>query len=294
MPGWKFWEKEKVEPERPVEPVPAGRFNVRPRTDLVGGSMPTDPARAARITALRKRRDGVLFDLEQATLAGEAENPWLDRVATIDEARRAVDADLRRLAESSAGEPGMALASTPVSIESVAIEPAPRVVIRVGNTELVYVEDLDWAERGNQLARTELHLESGDLVSLLPRRLNEQDRRELFEVMGDSLFAIASDARDRMSAGRPLPADRPLSALAQPDFEMGGWVDVHGSSPRRRAHAIRDAELRAELEHLWTEKQRELEEMARWRERLPVAERRLRDVDAEIAAALGQAEGGAR
>ena len=295
MPGWKFWEKESAEPEAPVVPEPTGRFNIRPRTDLVGGALPADDARAARITALRKRRDGVLFDLEQASLAGEAENPWLDRVATIEEARRAVDSDLRLLAESFRGEPGSALPSTPVTIAAVAVEPAPTVVIRIGGTELVYVEDLDWAERGNQLARTELHLESGDVAALLPPAMDPRDRAELIEVLENSLFAIASDARDRAAANQPIPPDRPLSDLAVPDASMGGWVDFNGSSPRRRAHAIREAELRGELDRLLNEKDRELEEMARWRERLPVAQRRLRDLDAEIAAALaGEGDVGGR
>ena len=295
MPGWKFWEKENVEPEAPAVPEPTGRFNIRPRTDLVGGALPTDDARASRITVLRKRRDGVLFDVEQAELAGEAENPWLDRVSTIEEARRAVDSDLRRLAESFAGEPGMALPSTPVSVAAVAVEPAPTVAIRIDEAELVYVEDLDWAERGNQLARTELHLESGDVAALIPPATGSADRAELIEVLGDSLFAIASDARDRAAANQPMPPDRPLSALAVPDFSMGGWTDVNGSSPRRRAHAIQEAELRGELDRLLTEKNRELEEMARWRERLPVAQRRLRDLDAEIAAALvGEGDVGGR
>lgn len=291
MPGWKFWDKKTAEPETPVTLEPAGRFNIRPRTDLVGGALPADDARAARITTLRKRRDGVLFDVEQATLAGEAENPWLDRVATIDEAARAVEADLRRLHETRREAPGAPLPDTAVEIVAAEAEPSPRVVIRIGGTELVYVEDLDWAERGFQIARTELHLEQGDLRSLLPADGTGSEREELVEVLGGSLFRIATDARDRGAAGGPWPAPRRLSELAVPDPEFGGWLEIDGTSPRRREHALRFAELTAELERLRAERDRELEEMARWRERLPVAQRRLRDVDEEVAAALA-GEGG--
>lgn len=286
MPGWKFWEKAEVETETPVTPAPAGRFNVRPRTDLVGGELPADQAAASKVSALRKRRDAVLFDVEEATLAGEVANPWLSRVATIEEAARAVEADLAGVARPGAAGPGPALPSTAVTVAANTDAPSPRVTIRVGATEIVYVEDLDWSERGHQLARTELHLESGDVTSLVPPNVTEDQRSELVEVLGDSLFRLATEARDELGADRPSRPSRPLAELAVPDAEFGGWVDVTGSSPRRRAHALRVGELTAELERLRTERDRELEEMARWRERLPIAQRRLRDVDEQIAAAL--------
>ena len=286
MPGWKFWEKAVAELETPAVRAPAGRFNVRPRTDLIGGALPADQAAASNVSALRKRRDAVLFDVEQATLAGEPTNPWLDRVATIDEAARAVESDLRRLARPGAPAQGMALPAIPVTVVNVVVEPSPRVVVKVGDRDLVYVEDLDWAERGHQIAWTELHLEEGDISALVPAAIEEGSRAELLEVLGDSLFRLATDARDWATAERPVQPPRPLTELAVPDAEFGGWIDVTGSSPRRRAHAVRTSGLTAELERLRTERDRELEEMARWRERLPIAQRRLRDVDEQIAAVL--------
>jgi len=286
MPGWKFWETVQPEEETPPATAPAGRFNVRPRTDLVGGALPADQAAASRVSALRKRRDEVLFDVEEATLAGETVNPWLSRVATIEEATRAVEADLAGIARPDAAGPGLALPSTAVMVAAITDAPSPLVTIRVGATEIVYVEDLDWSERGHQLARTELHLELGDPSSLVPPSVGEDHRAELVEVLGDSLFRLATEARDASTVKRAMPPSRPLSALAVPDDEFGGWVDVTGSSPRRRAHAVRVAELTAELERLRTERDKELEEMARWRERLPIAQRRLRDVDEQIAASL--------
>ena len=286
MPGWKFWETVQPEEETPPATAPAGRFNVRPRTDLVGGALPADQAAASRVSALRKRRDEVLFDVEEATLAGETVNPWLTRVATIEEATRAVEADLAGVARPDAAGPGLALPSTAVMVAAITDAPSPLVTIRVGATEIVYVEDLDWSERGHQLARTELHLELGDPSSLVPPSVGEDHRAELVEVLGDSLFRLATEARDASTVKRAMPPSRPLSALAVPDDEFGGWVDVTGSSPRRRAHAVRVAELTAELERLRTERDKELEEMARWRERLPIAQRRLRDVDEQIAASL--------
>ena len=281
MPGWKFWEKPDTERETPPAPAPAGRFNVRPRTDLVGGALPTDHVEASRVGALRKRRDGVLFDVEQATLAGESTNPWLERIATIDEAARAVEADLTRIAKAELVTPGVELSITPVEIVQAVDDPAPRVEILVGDVELIYVEDLDWAERGTQIARTELHLESGDIGRLVPADVIGSDRDELRDVLGDSLFSIATAAPDQ-----PLWPVHPLRNLARPDAEFGGWVDISGNSPRRRARVVRTGELTAELERLRAERDKELEEMARWRERLPIAQRRLRDVDEQIAAAL--------
>ena len=286
MPGWKFWEKAEMKTEGPPATAPAGRFNVRPRTDLVGGALPDDREAAPMLSALRRRRDAVLFDVEEATLAGEGANPWLSRVATIEEAAQAVEADLAAVARPIATDSGPALPSTAVMVTAATDAPSPRVTIQVGATEVVYVEDLDWSERGHQVARTELYLESGDLQSLVPANVAQDRRSELVEVLGDSLFRVASEARDASAGDRPLRASRPLSELAVPDAEFGGWVDVTGSSPRRRAHALRVAELTAEMERLRSERDKELEEMARWRERLPVARRRLRDVDGQIAAAL--------
>lgn len=290
MPWWKFWENDETHEEAPIPSEPMGRFNVRPRTDLIGGSLPSDQDAAARISALRKRRDSVLFDVEQSTLAAEPDNPWLDRVATIDEALAAVEADLARLTTPGSAAPGLPLPPTPVTVQDVSVEPMPRVVIRVGDVELTYEEELDWAERGFQLARTELHLERGDVASLVSGDVGDADRDELVEVLSDSLFRVATEARDQVPAAQSLRPSRRLSELAAPDSEFGGWTDVDRSSPRRRAHALRVVELTAELERLRAERDRELEEMARWRERLPIAQRRLRDVDEQIAAALAGEE----
>jgi hypothetical protein len=84
-----------------------------------------------------------------------------------------------------------------------------------------------------------------------------------------------------------LPDKPTLADLARPSAEEGGWLDWAGQSPARATRELMLRELDAEIERLVSERERELEEEHRWADRLPIALRRLADVDAEIAALGG-------
>jgi hypothetical protein len=284
MPNWKFWEKP-IEPVKDRSPESAAprRFSARPRTDLIDPYAVSDPTKAAQLSMLRNRRETVLFDLEQAELALQPENPWRDRVALLDEALAAVQSDRERVRNES--EPaGRPVPATPIEEIATSEGPPPSVSFRIGDQRFHYEEDIDWAERGFQLARSELQPLSGDPAGLVPHEFPEADQVALRDHLTDSLFAFASDLRDRMLAGQDPPTTVTLADLARPDETNGGWYLWGGASPAAQRKQHRLQELASEEQRLYDERKQELDELARLADRLPIARRRLADVDAEIAA----------
>jgi hypothetical protein len=109
----------------------------------------------------------------------------------------------------------------------------------------------------------------------------------LVEHLAASLFVFATDLRDRALNGQPLPTAPTLADLARPCDACGGWQDWHGTCPECQRRAWQRQHLDAEEERLRREREREEDERARLADRLPIARRRLAEVDAEIAALGG-------
>src|SRR5687768_13983628 len=97
MPSWRFWDK------RPREETPQAVVDL-PRTATHGGPPPaprpplpelpaTDDARQRRKAQLERRRDLILFDVEQGELALSPENPWQERIELLTESLATVDQD---------------------------------------------------------------------------------------------------------------------------------------------------------------------------------------------------------
>lgn len=279
MPNWKFWDKPKDEDVHATAKVEPRRFSARPRTDLIDPSSVSDPGKAEQLARLQKRRDAVMFDVEQAEMASEPHNQWFERVALIDDAITAVQADREQvLAER---EP-VGRAVEPLPVADITFEEGPPIAVAfaVGPESFRYEEDIDWAERGFQLARSELQLRSGDPATLPGAGDDEAMRQHLT----DTLFAFASDLRDRALAGDALPENVTLADLARPDETAGGWFHWGGTSPAAQRKLHRLQELAHEEQRLLDERAHELNERARLADRLPIARRRLADVDAEISA----------
>jgi hypothetical protein len=161
------------------------------------------------------------------------------------------------------------------------------VTFSIDGEHFIYQEEIDWAERGFQLARGELLLQEGDPAALLPDAQPVGEADALREHLTTSLFAFATDIRDRSLAGEPLPISPTLADLAKPDPVDGGWLDWSGNSLRRaeKENALRTLEV--EEQRLLADRARELDELARWEDRLPIARRRLSEVDAQIAELVG-------
>ena len=276
-----FWKKE-PEPTALIASIPVvNKFNVVPRTDVGEQGLPADPDMAAKLTALRKRRESLLAELQNAKSATESDNRWTREVRLIDQAIGEIEGDRSVGIESPAA--GIELDKTPIEDVVVVLDPVATVSFRIGDARFRYQEDLDWAERGYQIARSDLHLESGDPMALVPDVAPADQHARLAEHLSLSLFEFASDMRDRALADESF-GHVALRDLAVPDRENGGWLDWLGQSPIGSERERTIAGLNAEIERLRTERDQLLEDQAKAVEQLPFVQRRLADVQRQIAA----------
>lgn len=288
MPSWRFWEKQdETEPDRP---------GARRRTATIGGpvprprpeSRPAAPAgdREQRLARLRKRRELVLFDVEQAELAQQPENPWQERIDLLHEAIGTVESDLKRLEQQPKLE-SAPVPPTPIAEVAVSIAEPPSVSFRIGGEDFRYEEEIDWAERGTTVVYGELTRRAGDAAKLVPTDTPNRLANALREHLSASLFVFATDLRERKLASAALPDAPTLADLARPCPECGGWRDWKGHCRECQQRMFARQQLEAEAVRLEREQAHEDEDRAKWAERLPVARRRLADVDAEIASVGG-------
>jgi hypothetical protein len=287
MPNWRFWGKRSTEPETSEPHVPG-------RTATVGEPVPKPPPleppaapseaeRAQRVAALKRRREGALYDLKQAQLAHDEENPWRERIELLSEAIETVDQDRDALKNLPKRE-SFPLPPIPIVIQQVRTEEPPAVSFQIGEQSFRYEEDLDWAERGTTVVRGELQHRAGDPSALPMEGVPDDLRPELIDHLTDSLFAFATDLRDRALANEPMPESPALSDLAQPCPQCGGWQDWMGVCPECKRRQWKRQRLDNEAERLDRERTAELEDQAKWAERLPIARRRIADIDADLTA----------
>ncbi len=288
MPRWRFWERrphpdDSTPPATPAPEIAPRARGFRPPPPRDGSPVATlGPERAAQLDRLRKRRQAVLFDVEQAELAHQPDNPWQQRVRLIDEALATIEADIAAL-DALPALPSVPLPPLPITVREVRTDTPARVAFAVGDETFLYEEEIDWAERGHQLAQPVLTRVGGEPARLLPSGTPADRREALLEHLTASLFAFATDLVNRALAGSQLP-DATLADLARPCPRCGGWQDWLGVCAECERRAWKRKSLASEAERLFAERERELEEEARWAERLSIARRRLADIDAQIAA----------
>ena len=287
MPRWKFWEKSEEAPTPPA---------VRARTATIGRPPPRPPASPARSSApsldgearertraqLLRRRETLLYDVEQGELALQPENPWRERIALLDEAIASVEAERAAL---DAEPPAPTFPVPPIPITDVAAtagEPAA-VSFAIGGEAFRFEEEIDWDQRGGPLVRGELRQRSGDAARLVPPETPSDRRDALAKHLAASVVVFATDLRDRAVEGIALPDAPTVADLAQPCPECGGWKDWREHCAACTERAWRRQELDAEVERLAAEQASEEEERRRRADRLPVARRRLAELDAELA-----------
>jgi hypothetical protein len=284
MPNWRFWEKH--DNDEAVQPTLPGRTAVigQPVPKPIDPPPPTESGdKAQRLARLKRRREGAQYDVSQAQLANEEFNPWQQRIKLLGEAIETVNHDLDELERLPKRElPG--LPPAPIAIDEVRSDEPTAVIFRVGNQTFHYEADLDWAERGGPIVHGDLILRSGNPESLIPDSIPNDLKGELADHLTDSLFVFATDLRDRAIDGGPLPEHPTLSDLAQPCPECGGWRDWRGNCSECKRRQWRGQQLEAELNRLEGERAAELEDQAKWADRLPIARKRLLEIDGEIAA----------
>ena len=226
-------------------------------------------------------------ELNAAEAASGPDNRWRSEIRLIDQALEEIAQDLSQVG-SAPGEAGWPLPTIPVTEIEVALEPVVQVQLRIGESEFAYAEPIDWAERGSQLARSDLALERGDIAALVPVEY-PGDRNALIDHLGQSLFVFASDLRDRALAGESMPAAT-LADLARPSQRFGGWLDWAGHSAIEQAWDSERSRLTGESERLIGERAALIADEAKVAEQLPFIRRRLAEIDKEIGALLEQGD----
>ncbi len=239
----------------------------------------TDPAQ--RLARMKQQRLAMTFDLDQGELAAAADNPWTNRIALLTDAMETVHDDQQQLrsAPKSAYFP---VPPIPISELTVSDSQPIEVSFAIAPEAFDYREELDWAERGHQMALPELIRRNGSAHSLAPAGTPEDLRDALQAHLSHSLDVFASDMRDRRLDEEPLPVQPTLADLAPPCPTCGGWADWKGRCATCAMRACEELRLRREEQRLLDERAREAEERHRLMERLPITRRRLADLDVEI------------
>ena len=292
MSWWRFWHKDDEDPAGTPEPAARPTQSPTPRPQRRAGETP-DPTRARRLSELQRRRQDALYDVEQGELALAPDNPWTARIALLTDTLATVETDRRALADLPP-VPAFPLLPTPIrELRADVVGPGGAedghvtVAFRIGDERFRFREAPDWDQRGGPTVRGDLRLEEGDPAVLLPAETPPDRRAALAEHLADSLYVFATDLRDRALSGAALPEAPTLADLAQPCPECGGWRDWRGRCPECARRDLRRQALRAEARRIEGERTAAAEERHRLADRLPIARRRLAQIDAEIAALGG-------
>jgi hypothetical protein len=290
MSWWKVWRKGRTAQPEPGEvSMPEGA-----RTAPRDGRMPrpaqaqAHPRTAAeghhrRIQELLRRRDALLFDVEQGEIAIRDDNPWSERIQLLDSSLETIEQD-RAVIEAMHREPGCEV--PPVPIEHIAVtsdEPAS-VRFSIDGEVFHFAEEIDWDQRGGAVVRGDLQPRQGDVTHVLPNETPADQREALALHLGASLLTFATDLRDRALEQQALPQQPTLRDLASPCPRCGGWQDWGGRCSACVERDMRKRSLHAEALRIQDERAAEEETRHRLAERLPLARRRLADVEAELTA----------
>ena len=266
---------------------PAGNAALPPHMQRIVGERSKGRRRPemsveARRAAFERSRLAIQYDIEQGYLASEPENPWTHRIELLTEALGTVEDDLQ--AESQvAPEPYYPLPPTPITDLEIDKDPAIKVSFTIDGHQFLYAETLDWAERGHQISQPEFRATKGEVDALIPEETPPELREPLKRHLTDSLAVFATDLRDRALDNEPMPDNATLADLAKPCEVCGGWADWRGRCDACTNRKAREQSLRLEQNRLLQERASEAEERRRLAERLPIARRRLADLEAEIA-----------
>lgn len=246
-----------------------------------------DPAMQQRLDTLHQRRDMAAYDVERAIAARQSENPWRERMALLDSSLETIEEDLRAL-DALQPLPVFPLPETPITDIAVQIEEPASVSFTIGPEHFRWEEEVDWDQRGGPVVRGQIQQRSGNAAALAPPNIPPERREALERHLADSLTAFAVDLRDRSLEGEPLPERPALADLARPCPECGDWLDWRGHCATCATRAWQRQNLHLEAVRITQEREEEEADRYKWSERLPVARKRLADLDAEIAKLEGR------
>jgi hypothetical protein len=272
------------EPEAPVaappaDPPPSKAKGFVPPPPRASATTSTDP----RVLRLEQRRQALENEIELVERSSDPDSPFQQRIAVLGTTLDFIEAEIKA-ATPLVPRNLPALPPRPVEDLSVSLEPVPAVKFRIGNERFEYAEEIDWAERGTQIAKSDLLPLAGNVDALIPDSIEGSIRQELSTHLDRSVFAFATDLRDRAIEGLVDPANVTLTDLAIPCPQCGDWQLWGGLCLGCLAHETRLRELNAERTRVLDERTSELEERQRQVEELSIQRRRLAQTIAEIQA----------
>lgn len=241
-----------------------------------------DPAMQQRLDSLRRRRDMAAYDLERAEAARQPENPWRERMDLLDHSLGTIEEDLRAL-DAASPLPAVPLPETPITDIAVHLEEPVSMSFRIGSEQFRWEEEIDWDQRGGPVVRGQIQQRAGDASALIPPDVPEERREALARHLAESATVFALDLRDRALDDEPLPERPTLADLARPCPECGDWRDWRGHCDTCATRAWQRQNLHQEAVRIAQEREDEEADRYKWSERLPVARKRLADIEADIA-----------
>ncbi|GBD18062.1 hypothetical protein HRbin27_00553 [bacterium HR27] len=238
-------------------------------------------AERRRLARLLRRREELRYDIALAEEAQQPENRWTERLHELDAAIAELERQLATLDVPSGRDPEPPLPPVPVEVTVDAASEPATVTLRIAGQVLCWVEEVDWAERGHQLAPARLRRTAGDPAEVLQAAGYRAPSSALLETLEASLDLIAADA---LAAARRERIWTPLALadLAHPCEQCGGWRDVRGRCPTCTARDWQRQQLLLERNRLRQERDEVFRDWQRARDRLPVIQRQLAEVEADI------------
>lgn len=276
MPWWRLFKRDDDQETQ-------DRSNDEPGQQFAGSATGEMDAamRERRRRRLEQRINNLRHDIAQAQSALEENNRWTKRAAELDAAIGQAREDLVTVQEPPPGKEPIALPATPIDIERVEAGPPSDVRVSIGDEAFRYSEEIDWSERGHQKSEFVLRRFAGNVERLIPEDIPADRREELREHLAHSVGALAEMLREHALEDKDLPA-LTLSDLATPCPKCHSWRDALDRCISCQRREWRAQEIRGEMERLLDERNSQLDEIARWRDALPVLRRQLDNARQEI------------
>ncbi|WP_448576687.1 hypothetical protein [Thermomicrobium sp.] len=242
---------------------------------------PVREAERRRLARLYQRREELRYDLMLAEQALQPENRWTERLRELD----AAIADLEEQRKALESVPPVLLPyplpSVPVEVRVDLGESLATVELEISGVVLRWVEEVDWAERGHQLAPARLRRVEGELGEVLAAVGYREPSPELLATLAASADLVAADALESVRR-RQVWTEIRLDDLARPCPACGGWRDLRDRCPTCAARAWQAQHLVSERNRLRRERDEVFRDWQRTRDRLPIIQRQLAEVEADI------------
>lgn len=230
---------------------------------------------------LIRRESNLEYDLSRAEEALTDENQWTERIEQLNQAVEQAMADREAIEPDPDPVERPQLEPVPIEITDLQETEPARITLKIGDAEIAYSEEIDWAERGHQVTIPELRRISGDVDALMPPLESDDLRQKLREHLRHSLAIYANQVLEHTAAGSDPPT-LTLADLTRRCPRCGGWLDQKDRCPQCAELDWKRQEIDTDLRRLRKERDDVIQDLERQRDRLPVVQRQLAETRADI------------